>query len=419
MDFLTIIGNRHNAYCLFLLVIVACFTCQAQNIPPKNIQPTRDSLSKANSVYSQTQLDLADVAKKLIKIKPHPEHDSVGIHTSVLPAFGYSLQTGLAGVFSTNFAFYTNPRHSTEKISSVISSVAYTQYKQIIFPIQASIWTKKDRYNVIVDWRYLNYPSTTFGLGGNSKINDGYKIDFYYIRFRQSVLRKIAKNAYAGLGYYYDYLWNIRELNPPQGKTDFEKYGLTPTTRASGIAFRILIDTRHNQINPKQGWYMNIVDRTNYTFLGSSSNWQSFLAEFRRYYTFPAHPKSVLALWSYNWFTLGGKPPYLLLPSTGWDDYSNTGRGYIQGRYRGRQMVYLEAEYRFGISQNGMFGGVVFVNAQSFSRTISQQFSIIAPAAGAGLRIKLNKFSGANLCIDYAVGIEGSRGLFVNLGEVF
>jgi hypothetical protein len=38
-------------------------------------------------------------------------------------------------------------------------------------------------------------------------------------------------------------------------------------------------------------------------------------------------------------------------------------------------------------------------------------------AKGVGLR--LNKFSYANLCVDYGIGTEGSKGIFVNLGEVF
>ena len=43
----------------------------------------------------------------------------------------------------------------------------------------------------------------------------------------------------------------------------------------------------------------------------------------------------------------------------------------------------------------------------------------VAPGYGVGLRVKLNKFSGANLCVDYGFGTEGSRGIAVNLGEVF
>ena len=414
--FLSLFPKASNPIGLFFLAVVlflASYTSYAQDTTLKK-QSLRDSVA-----YWNSQLDVADIAKRIINNNTPRKNDDSKVHASIIPAFGYSLQTGFAGVLSTNLGFYTG-REQSQKISSILSSLAYTQYKQVIFPIQGSIWTKKDLYNITMDWKYLNYPSITYGLGGKSKLTDGYNIDFNYIKLHQSVLRKIHGYLYAGLGFYYDRLWNIREINPPKGVvTDFEKYGLTSSATASGIAFRILIDTRTNQINPKTGWYVNITDRPNYKFLGSSNNWHSFVAEFRRYFTLPTHPKSVLALWSYNWLTLGGTPPYLLLPSTGWDEYSNLGRGYIQGRYRGRQMLYLEAEYRFGITHNGLLGGVVFANAQSYSKDLSKQFSTIEPAAGFGLRVKLNKFSGANLCVDYGFGIDGSRGFFVNLGEVF
>lgn len=333
---------------------------------------------------------------------------------------GYSLQTGFAVVISANAAFYDEKHHNKDsKISNIYSSIAYSQYDQIIFPIQANIWASKDRYNIITDWRYLKYPSTTFGLGGKSDINDGYTIDFSYIKLHQTVLKKISKNLFAGIGYYFDYFWNVKEINPQALVTDFEKYGLTNKSTSSGLAFRISYDSRINQINPLNGWYANAIFRPNFTFLGSDNNWQSLLIEVRKYIRLSSGSKNVLALWSYNWLTVGGKPPYLMLPSTGWDDFYNTGRGYIQGRYRGRNMVYFESEYRFGITQNGFLGGVIFANAQSFSKEISKQLTTVAPGYGAGIRIKLNKFSGTNLCIDYGFGLEGSKGISVNLGEVF
>ncbi|HMC84199.1 MAG TPA: hypothetical protein VKI61_01680, partial [Chitinophagaceae bacterium] len=127
----------------------------------------------------------------------------------------------------------------------------------------------------------------------------------------------------------------------------------------------------------------------------------------------------VLALWNFDWLTTNGTPPYLILPSTGWDDNYNTGRGYIQGRYRGRKMLYFESEYRFGITRNGLLGGVAFANLENFSSDLSSEYSKVFPGYGVGLRIKLNKFSGANLCVDYGFGQNGSHGFFVNLGEVF
>jgi hypothetical protein len=81
-------------------------------------------------------------------------------------------------------------------------------------------------------------------------------------------------------------------------------------------------------------------------------------------------------------------------------------------------MLYLEGEYRFVISRNQLFGGAVFANASSFTN-LNNRFDGILPAAGAGLRLRFNKFSRTNVAIDYAIGKGGSKGIFLNLGEVF
>jgi hypothetical protein len=80
-------------------------------------------------------------------------------------------------------------------------------------------------------------------------------------------------------------------------------------------------------------------------------------------------------------------------------------------------MFYFETEYRYRISRNGFLGGVVFANVQRFTGNIIN-YDDLLPGYGAGLRIRLNKKSGANLCLDYGFG-NGSQGLYVNLGEVF
>ena len=114
-----------------------------------------------------------------------------------------------------------------------------------------------------------------------------------------------------------------------------------------------------------------------------------------------------------------GTPPYLMLPSTGWDKTFNTGRGYIQGRFRSNNMIDAETEYRIQLTRNGLFGMVVFANFESFSNINTWTFPAIAPAGGLGLRIKLNKYSRTNIAIDYGWGRQGSHGFFVNLGEAF
>ncbi len=138
------------------------------------------------------------------------------VHFSAFPAVGYTLQTGFAGVISANAAFFTSAHnHETENISTVITSIAYTSKSQIIFPIASSIWTKNNEYNILSDWRYLKYPSETYGLGGHTQQDSFYNVDYSYIKLHQAILKKIVSNLYAGLGYDFDYFWNISEVNPP------------------------------------------------------------------------------------------------------------------------------------------------------------------------------------------------------------
>jgi hypothetical protein len=388
---------------------------------------TKAQTNSDTSINTGTrQIDLIDIGERILNKKVERREDILvnekgRVHYSVFPAVGYTLQTGFAAVLSANAAFFTTVHnHETENISTVVTSIAYTSKNQIIFPIASSIWTKNNKYNILSDWRYLKYPSETFGLGGDTQQDSSYNLDYSYIKLHQALLRKISRDFYLGIGYDFDYFWNIQQVNPPGGEaTDFDDYGFNKTEKSSGISLIAKYDTRKNPINPEKGIYINAVYQPKFTFMGSDANWQSLLLEFRTFKKFPAKSENIIAFWSYNWFTTGGTPPYLLLPSTGWDEFSNTGRGYIQGRFRSKNMIYQEVEYRFLLSQNGLFGGVIFVNAESFSQPNTKKFDVISPGGGLGIRVKLNKFSRTNIALDYAWGTQGSKGIFVNLGEVF
>ena len=394
-----------------------------------------DSTFKTPKFFSYDSLhqrDIADVGRSIFKKQTSARIDTGSskeshVHVSVLPAVGYSLQTGFAAILSANVAFI-NGVNGSQNISTIAASFTYSQYKQYILPLLTNIWSKNGKYNFQSEWRYLKYPSFTYGLGTNTALENGYMIDYSYFRMHQNLSRKISKHLYGGIGLDLDFYWNIKELSNDSGiKTDFENYGLQSNETAVGPSFSLLYDSRKNSINPENGSYLSLSYRPKLKFMGSDANWQSLLLEFKSYKKFPAASDNIIAFWSYNWFTFGGKPPYLLLPSTGWDANVNSGRGFIQGRYRGNNMLYMEGEYRFLITSNGLFGGVVFANAETFSSREStlegnaslKTFDPVQPGYGAGIRIKLNKFSRANLCVDYGWGTGGSKGVAVNLGEVF
>ena len=388
------------------------------------IQPDLIDTVPKNDPDKSGNRDLIDVLHHLSNKHSHPHAAERTLkakkyNLSFVPAAGYTLQTGFAGLVSANIGYY-NDEGADAKISSISSSVTYSQYNQVIFPLIADIWTKGGKYNFISDNRFISYPSDIYGLGGKTDPNKAHTIDFNGMKFHQTIVKKIANNFYAGIGIYYDQFWNIKVIDPKTSRIDsIIQKELGNTEIAIGPTIKLLYDSRTNQINPDKGNFLNIVYRDNLQFFGSDNNWQSLLIDARKYINFPKGSKNTWAFWSYDWLTLSGKPPYLLMPSTGWDDQYNTGRGYIQSRFRGKQMVYFETEYRYKISRNGLIGGVVFVNVENFSGDLSQSYNNVLPGYGAGIRIKLNKHSGTNLCLDYGMGNNGSGGFYVNLGEVF
>jgi outer membrane protein assembly factor BamA len=377
----------------------------------------------SSSIPRYPQKDLTDVIHSLSRKKkdsiPQNPKPPAKYHFSIVPAIGYTLSTGFAGILASNVAFFT---HNPEKtnVSNIAVQLVYSQYRQLTVPVLVNYWTRDNQFNIIVDWRYYKYPQDTYGLGGHSSLSNEDQIDYSHIRIHQSVLKKVASNLYAGPGYFLDYHWNIKEAGQPDGKpSDAFVYGLPPKTLSSGAVLNLLYDSRKNSINATGGVYADILYRDNLRGLGSDNNWQSLTVDLRKYFKLSPDGRNILAFWSYDWLTLSGKPPYLDLPATGWDTYNNTGRGYIQGRLRSKDMLYVEGEYRFPITRNGLFGGVAFLNVQAFSDYPSQEFTKFWPAAGGGLRIKVNKHSNTNIAIDYGIGIDGSKGFFVNLGEVF
>ncbi len=379
----------------------------------------------ANEKYKDSlkhQRDLIDIMLIMLNKNTDTRTDDAlkvysKLHISASPGVQYTLQTGFAATIVGNAGFYTSDYHTTN-ISSVLASAAYSQKQQFFAPIQSSIFTKNNKYFFSGDWRFIKYPQVTYGLGGLTTLADGYSIDYYYVRVYQTVLKKIGKSLYAGFGYQYDNHWGIKEVNVAPDSTSFAKYGYSNSSISSGLSANLLYDSRKNSINPEGGSvYANIVFRQNFGFLGSNGNWNSLIVDLRKYVALPHG--NVLAFWNYDWLVLSGNPPYLDLPTTEGDTYGNTERGYVQGRFRSKKMLDVEGEFRYRILRNGLIGGVVFANAASFSEIYTGKFETIEPAAGAGIRLKFNKFSKANVAIDYAWGTNGSHGIFAALGEVF
>ncbi len=398
----------------WLLVFFWCAWASAQ---------AQDTLGGHRNPPLSEQKDVLDMARRLLPRLHLKDEDTTLLPVGrtfvwVLPEVGYSLQTRFLAQIQGNIAY----RRPGANVSTVIPALAYTQNNQLLFAIKLNSWTRDNRLNWVGDYRLYHYPQATFGLGTSTLPGDELRIDFTYVRLYQSLLKRVGRNLYAGLGYNLDYHYNIRTLTKDEdGPATIPRYqeGVQGRSVSSGITFNLLYDGRVNSINPEPAFYANLIVRPNFRWLGSDKTYQSASLDVRKYLYFPARSAGLLALWTYSAFTLGDAAPYLDLPSTGGDTYENSGRGYIQGRFRGRNFLYQEAEYRFPITRNRLLGGVAFVNNQFASEPLTNQFTKAKPAAGLGLRLTTNKYTRLNLALDYAIGLNGSSGFFVNFGEFF
>jgi hypothetical protein len=89
-----------------------------------------------------------------------------------------------------------------------------------------------------------------------------------------------------------------------------------------------------------------------------------------------------------------------------------------------KKLIYGEAEYRGPITRNGFFGVVGFATLTTASnkQTGEKLFDSVAPSAGGGLRLLLNKQSQTHLCLDFAWGkrwgkrcLSGDPGCILNM----
>jgi hypothetical protein len=353
-------------------------------------------------------------AKNLIKKRGQKKQ----IYISFIPVSSEERGGSKVFVSSINSAFYLgNPDSTFLSKSNIEPSTNFKNQFGIGYGF--NLWTKNNNWNVPGEFKITTQDQYTFGLGSNTLQSDRYRLSLTYIRCSINANQRLYKNLFYGGGLSYDRYFGLTVQAPPTIPSTFEQYGIGTANNSYslGINANLLLDTRRNSINPSSGLYAIFSIRVNPSIVGNTNNWQSTYLDVRRYISLTTKRRSILALWAFYWASFGNVP-YLNLPSTTTEPTTRSGRGYLVSRFRGKQMVYIETEYRFDFIPNGLLGGVVFCNAQSLLQPNTQQFAYINAAVGAGMRVKFNKNSNTNLTIDAGFG-HHSFDFYIGLGEFF
>jgi len=458
---------------LILLVATGALPAGAQEEATPAAPPAQDGGVPAPACATSTEcvrrLDVGSVCREAQCVRYFDEKDllemiglkkSRGVlepwklYPSIIPAFGYTPQNGFVlGITTLAGIYLGNPETTT--ISSLGLVAFFTTKSQFIAQSRNVAILEGNSWQLHGDYRLLITNQSTYGLGTGAETQAlGFSVnglgttstmageqpmDFNLVRFHQSALKRVWGPVYLGASFRFDRYYGIKdqlyapEAVPPVITTHAaysQQFGFpTGAYNTSGLGLEAVFDTRDSTINAYRGWYLNASYRFYPEWLGSTRNAQLLYGEARTYVSLSADvPRNVLAFWVLAQGVTSGQLPYLALPSIGWDFAGRTGRGYVQGRFRGTAEVYAEAEFRFRITGDGFLGGTVFANASTFASPAlgvpgyatpgEGLFSRIRPAGGVGLRFMMNREARNNVTLDLAFG-QDSAGIYFGAGEAF
>ncbi len=108
----------------------------------------------------------------------------------------------------------------------------------------------------------------------------------------------------------------------------------------SGTGLSLTYDSRNNAFAPDKGGFLQVFFNHFSPVLGSDFRYTNYVIDFRRFIRL--YRQQVLAIQAYGFFNAGDVPLRSLASFGG----SNSMRGFYDGRYRSKNQVVAQAEYR-------------------------------------------------------------------------
>jgi|GEM_PF-57197 len=332
-------------------------------------------------------------------------------NTVFSPVIGYTPETSMVlGANMIKF-FRFNKADTLSRTSFIDVWGALTLRKQIISDINYTFFTNNEQFMIIGNTGFQRFPQYYFGIGNNLPESNKELIKYDQVRFDNLVLRNIFKKLYAGIGYHYLQVFDLRD--GALGLLEDTHVAGFQGARISGLQFCITSDNRNNIYNTSKGHLVRIKYGVNDQLFGSQYNFRSLEGDFRQFIHIKSTRDDVLAFQAYTYLSAGNVP---------WNEMGALGsemimRGYYSGRYRDRNYMAVQAEYRKAF--NKMFGMVFFTGLGEVAHNISGfDLSGLKPNGGVGLRMKIDRSERLNLRMDMGFGKHTSN-FYFGVAEAF
>ena len=332
------------------------------------------------------------------------------------PSFTYAPETD---VVIGAFALYQFKGEKTDyetRPSHMMAYLAASFYGQITASIEYNLFLPP-RESWFIDgfFQYKRWPEMFYGIGPNSDEDSLTIADYQIITIHQKAYKNLGRKLFAGLQLRYMNSYDIKYYD--EGGEEINAPDVTGKNGGAyfGFGFALLKDERNSVLTPTQDYYLELSNYLYLEALGSKTQYTTFLLDVRKYINFNTGSKHVLALQGKALLTFG-EPPFMELAKMGGKAIM---RGYLEGRYRDKQYIQLQAEYRVNII--GRFGATCFAGTGNVMPTINEfEIQYTKAAVGFGFRFNINRKDPANVRIDFGYGFEkNASGVYVTFGEAF
>ncbi|MBL7959374.1 BamA/TamA family outer membrane protein [bacterium] len=325
------------------------------------------------------------------------------------PIIFWTPQTRLMGGGSVGYTMYKSIRDSTPSPAVISVYAVYTQRSQSDVTLSYENHWSKDRWHFQTTGSYTEWFNLFYGIGNNTTDSTYEEYTPKTLAFRAKLSKTVRSHLQIGLVTEFDYSRVVEsESNGyfANLKIPGEKSGLS-----SGLGVSADYDSRDSKIYPTRGKYQQYSLIPFHATLGSDYNFVRFVADVRQYFSpFENHViayQAYMSLIAYN-------PPYYKMSLFGSDGLM---RGYFPARFRDRNMVAFQAEYRmplfWRISAAGFGGyGDVAHKIKDF-RVQDLKYSV-----GFGIRFTIDRRTKSCVRLDIAVG-KNSAYPTIAIGEAF
>jgi len=419
------VGRVSISYSVAAMSLCATVVASAQTPAPSSPAPTQVAVAGDDDAGRTDAIDLIRQWRKKPP-KSDTAHESAWAFVPILsakPSSGVKFGAGADVEFKLG-----DP--TTTRFSTLTTSLAFSTHKQLSVSENLRLYGGHNRWMIEGQNHFNGKSSDNVPLGTSSIGEVSPDIRYYSLQFIDTYYFRFQPSLYVGAGLVFQRQTDIEPFpsdSPDWEASPFREYsaahGFDPGKQTSaGVRIAMLFDDRDNPNDAIRGWYALASYRHNFDgFLGGDSSWQQITADVRTYRAITSDKRHKLAFWAIGNFVTSGTAPYLVLPASGGDELGRSTRGYPEGRFRGEQQIYAEAEYRSLVTRNGFLGMTAFVNMTTISNkaTGEQLFDSTAFGAGAGLRVLVHKHSRSNLCVDVAFGGDGSHGLYIGFRDAF